>query len=99
MDKNIVYKTDEAGVLHVYSGADYASNPVLRRSVNGMVNLYSGGAVSWASQRQKCVSLSTTQAEYITASEAAKEVVWLPRLYNKIVGLKSMPTLSIMQAR
>ena len=97
-DKGIVYKTGEAGVLHVYSDADYASDPATRRSVSGMVSLYSGGAVSWASQRQKCVSLSTTQAEYIAASEAAKEVVWLSRLYNEIAVLKSVPTLFVDNA-
>jgi len=97
-DKGIVYQAEEAGLLHVYSDADYASDPVTRRSVSRMVSMYSGGAVSWASQRQKCVSLSTTQAEYIAASEAAKEVVWLSRLYNEIVILKSVPKLFVDNA-
>jgi len=98
-DKGIVYRAEKAGLLHVYSDADYASDPVTRRSVSGMVSMYSGGAVSWASQRQKCVSLSTTQAEYnIATSEAAKEVMWLSRLYNEIVILKSVLKLFVDNA-
>lgn len=42
--------------------------------------------------------MSTAQAEYIAASEAAKEVVWLSRLYNQIVALKSVPKLFVDNA-
>ena len=36
-----------------------------------------GGAVRWKSSKQETVADSTTEAEYITASEAAKEGVWI----------------------
>jgi hypothetical protein len=36
-----------------------------------------GGAVSWASKRQPTVTLSTTEAEYMVASNTTKEVIWL----------------------
>ena len=38
---------------------------------------YAGGAVSWQSRLQKSVALSTTEAEYITAVESSKEVIWM----------------------
>lgn len=53
-----------SGVLEAFSDADYASEPTTRRSVSGLLFKYSGGAVSWASRRQACVSLSTTEAEF-----------------------------------
>lgn len=80
-DLGIEYRADsEAGLSYVYSDADYTSGLVIRRSVSGIVSLHSGGAVSWASQRRKCVCLSTTEPKYIVASEAAKEAVRLSRM-------------------
>ena len=36
-----------------------------------------GGAISWRSVKQYSIANSAMEAEYIAASEAAKEVVWL----------------------
>ena len=36
-----------------------------------------GGAVSWKSSKQETAADSTTEAEYIAASEAAKKGVWI----------------------
>lgn len=38
-----------------------------------------GGAISWRSIKQQCVADSTTEAEYVAASKAAKEGVWLKK--------------------
>ena len=38
-----------------------------------------GGAVSWKSFKQETITDSTAEAEYITASESAKEGVWMMR--------------------
>ena len=39
-----------------------------------------GGAIAWASKKQSLVATSTTEAEYIAYSEAAKEAAWLQQL-------------------
>ena len=36
-----------------------------------------GGAISWMSRLQKCVALSTTEADYVAATEVCKEAIWL----------------------
>jgi hypothetical protein len=45
------------------------------------------GAVSWSSKLQTLVALSTTEAEYISAVEAGKEIIWL-RQFLRELGYK-----------
>ena len=49
-----------------------------------------GGAVSWRSSKQDTVADSTTEAEYIAASEAAKEAIWIKKF---IAGLGVVPSI------
>ena len=86
------------GKLESYCDADYAGDETTRRSVSGIVFKFSGGAIVWASKRQQSVALSTTEAEYVAASEAAKDAVWLSRLFNEISPLESAPLLLVDNA-
>ena len=60
-----------------------------RKSTTGYLFTFSGGAISWQSKLQKCVALSTTEAEYIAATEAGKEMIWLKRFLQEL-GLNQM---------
>ena len=48
-----------------------------------------GGAISWRSVKQSSIVDSTMEAEYITASEAVKETVWLK---NFLLDLEVVPS-------
>ena len=50
-----------------------------------------GGAVSWKSSKQSTVADSTTEAEYIAASDAAKEAVWIKKF---ITDLEVVPSIT-----
>ena len=57
--------------------ADWVTDLDQRRSTSGyMFNLF-GGVFSWMSKKQSVVALSTTEAEYMAATHAGKEAVWL----------------------
>ena len=51
---------------------DSIGNVDIRRSTIGYVYTLGGTAVSWGSQLQKIVALSTTEAEYAAITEANK---------------------------
>ena len=53
--------------------ADSAGNVDIRRNTIGYVYTLGGTTVSWGSQLQKIVALSTTEAEYVAITEASKD--------------------------
>ena len=55
--------------------------------------MLAGGAISWGSKKQSAVALSSTEAEYIAAAHAAKEVVWLQRLLFELKQRNEGPTI------
>uniref|UniRef100_A0A3Q7GTV7 Reverse transcriptase Ty1/copia-type domain-containing protein n=1 Tax=Solanum lycopersicum TaxID=4081 RepID=A0A3Q7GTV7_SOLLC len=58
-----------------------ASNPILKGYTDSDM---AGGAISWQSKLQKCVALSTTEAEYIAATDAGKEMIGLKRFLHEL---------------
>ena len=71
-------------VLVGYTDSDMAGNKDNMKSTSGYLMTFAGGAVSWQSRLQKCVALSTTEAEYVAATEACKELLWLKRFLQEL---------------
>ena len=65
--------------------SDLAGDIDSRKSTTGYVFTLGSAAVSWVSRLQKIVTISTTEAEYVAATEACKEMVWL-RSFMKELG-------------
>jgi hypothetical protein len=77
----------------LYSDATWGSESD-RVSFQGWVVMRSGGAVSWVSQRQRSIALSSMEAEFMAASEAAKEAAWLEKLNTELKdNVTEPPTL------
>jgi hypothetical protein len=57
-----------------------------RRAYTGYAFLIDGGAVSWSSKQQELVVLSTTEGEYVAATHAAKEALWLRSFIGEVFG-------------
>ena len=61
--------------LERYTDFSFQSDPDDSKSISRYVFILNGKGVSWKSFKQQTVANLTTDAEYITTSEAAKEVV------------------------
>lgn len=77
VDFGIIFEKNSKQTIFCYSDSDYASDPETRRSTSGNVFMLGTSAISWASQRQKCMALSSTEAEFVSAAQAMKEMVWI----------------------
>jgi hypothetical protein len=53
------------------------------KTITGYACLISGGVVSWSLKKQSLVALSSTKAEYMAATAAMKEAVWLRTLLGE----------------
>ena len=74
-------------VLEGYTDADMAGDLDRRKSTSGYLFTFVGGAISWQSKLKKCVALSTIEVEYIVATEAGKEILWMKTFFKEL-GLK-----------
>ena len=63
--------------MQVFADEDYASKAADRRSVSGGLVMCGGACVSWFSRTQKCVTRTTTEAEYVGLADAIKGVLLL----------------------
>lgn len=70
--------------IEAYSDFDWAGDKSSRRSTSGFIFMLNGGPVSWCSKRQATVALSSTEAEYIALTLAAKEATWLRLLLTEL---------------
>ena len=73
--------------------SDYAGCVDTRRSTTSWIYTFAGSAISWRSVLQDCTSISTTEAEYVAASEACKEAIWLSRLVGEFGLEQKIPVL------
>ena len=80
--------------VHGFTDADGASQEH-RRAISGYAFIMDGGAISWSSRKQELVTLSTAEAEYVAATHAAKECIWLRRLTGEILPTDDDPPTTL----
>ena len=83
----LVYSGEDLTPLG-YMDSDIQSDKDSRKLTSGSVFTLGGGAIVWWSIKQSCIVESTMEAEYVAASEASKEVVWLRTFLS---GLEVIP--------
>jgi len=80
-------------ILQGYSDADWGGDKDDRKSTSGYLFILCNAPVTWASKKQSTVALSSTEAEYLAASAATKEALWLRKLLTECGYPQSKPTI------
>ena len=89
-DSFLVYGWEDELSVVGYTNASFQTDKDDSRLQSGYVFRLNGGAVSWKSSKQQTVADSTTEAEYIAASNASKEAVWIRKF---IMDLGVVPNI------
>ena len=85
-DYGLFYKKgDLRGELIGYSDSDFARDCNDQNSTLGHIFFFGGMAVSWSSQMQSIVALSSCEAEYIAATSAICQAVWMSQLLGELM--------------
>ncbi|KAK6131684.1 hypothetical protein DH2020_034591 [Rehmannia glutinosa] len=105
----LFYPKNEKFSLKGYSDSDYAGNIDDRKSTSGSCQFLGDCLVSWFSKKQNCVSLSTAEAEYISAAFCCTQLLWMKQtlvhvrtkfqladLFTKALGV---PAFSLLLSR
>ncbi|RLN29846.1 putative mitochondrial protein [Panicum miliaceum] len=88
VDFGIVYPKITKGNnrLTGYSDSDLGGDVDERKSTTGVIFFLGEMVISWQSQKQKIVALSSCEAEYMAGAAGACQAMWLSRLLGDIAG-------------
>ncbi|KAE8690665.1 hypothetical protein F3Y22_tig00110893pilonHSYRG00252 [Hibiscus syriacus] len=85
-------------LINGHVDSDYAEDLDKSKSTTGYVFKVAGGAVSWVSKLQSVMDTSTTEAEYVAATQASKEAIWLKMLLEELGhNQEHMPLLLLFE--
>jgi hypothetical protein len=76
IDARLMFENED-GALTGYVDSDFGGDLDKRRSLTGYIFTLGECAISWKSQLQPTVALSSIEAKYMTITEAIKEAIWL----------------------
>ncbi|XP_074378547.1 secreted RxLR effector protein 161-like [Apium graveolens] len=86
-------KKPGAGSLTGYSDSDLGGQTDDRKSTSAMVFYLDDSLITWISQKQRCVALSSCEAEFMAATAAACQAIWLRNLLAKLTGEEVGPVV------
>ncbi|KAK4391449.1 Retrovirus-related Pol polyprotein from transposon TNT 1-94 [Sesamum angolense] len=93
----LIYDVGEF-ILEGYSDASFQSDDDDAKFQSGFVLKLEGGVVAWKSSKQATIMDSTTEVEYIMASETTKEAVWMKNYIQELGIIPNMFELVVISA-
>ncbi|KAL8088344.1 hypothetical protein AgCh_038209 [Apium graveolens] len=86
-------------VLTGYSDSDLAGNLDDRKSTGAMAFYLNESLVTWVSQKQRCVALSSCEAEFMAATAATCQGIWLRNVLMQVTGEQLGPVVIYIDNR
>lgn len=81
----------------VYADADYANEDTSRRLLSGGAILCGSSPVAWFSRTQKCITLSTIQAEYVAMGDGEKEALFVHGIMGFLSPGKKLNGIRVLE--
>ena len=87
LEFGLVYtKNSDNNILSGFSDSDLSGHMDDRRSTGGIAFYLNESLVTWVSQKQRCVALSSCEAEFMAATAATCQAIWLRNLLGQVTG-------------
>ena len=90
-DQKLWYRYGQPLVLEGFADSDFVGCRDTRHSTSGYIFQLGQATICWKSRKQRSVSTSTHEAEYMALCMAAKQHIWLRNALNEL-GLKDIPS-------
>ncbi|XP_071713147.1 secreted RxLR effector protein 161-like [Rutidosis leptorrhynchoides] len=79
-------------ILEGYSDASWITNVEDHSSTTGWIFLLGGGAISWASKNQNCITNSAMESEFVALAAAENEAEWLRNKLTILCAQQDSPS-------
>lgn len=90
----LVYSKDSGNnELTGFSDSDLGGHLDDRKSTGGVVFYLNESIITWVSQKQRCVALSSCEAEFMAANAAACQGIWLRNVLSQITDAEVSPVV------
>lgn len=76
-DYALQYRASQGPTIQIYSDADWAGDLDDRHSYSGMVVTMGQNVIHWKSMKQKSITTSSMEAEYVALSLGVREAMWI----------------------
>ena len=93
VDYGLDYRRFDGVGLVGFTDSNWAGSVLDRKSTSGCCFSLGSAVVSWFSRKQKSVALSSADAEYMAASQANCEALWLRKLMGDLFDMELSPTV------
>nr|GEX02877.1 ribonuclease H-like domain, reverse transcriptase, RNA-dependent DNA polymerase [Tanacetum cinerariifolium] len=83
-DYGITYKHNGGNKIHGYNDSSYGVNTQEGKGTTGIIFYYRESPISWSTQKQATVALSSCESEFVIATAPATQALWLKRLLSRL---------------